>query len=54
MLSVRSAVTLALVLFVLAEYSKAMPTIDKDKERFLNNVNVSTKEKPILTHFPFF
>lgn len=45
MLSVQSTVALALMLFVLAEYSAAMPTIDKDKARFFNNVNVSRKIK---------
>lgn len=40
--SVRSAVALALMLFVLVEWSRAMPT-DKDKERLLNAVDVSTK-----------
>lgn len=54
MLSVRNAITLALMLLVLAEYSESMPAIDKDKERFFNSVNVSIKRKltwhsPILT-----
>ncbi|KYN18132.1 PREDICTED: allatostatin C-like [Trachymyrmex cornetzi] len=40
MLSVQSTVALALMLFVLAEYSATMPTIDKDKARFFNNVNL--------------
>jgi len=45
MLSVQSTIALALMLFVLVEYSAAMPTIDKDKARYLNNVNVSKKIK---------
>ncbi|KYN31907.1 Prohormone-1 [Trachymyrmex septentrionalis] len=40
MLSVQSTVALALMLFILVEYSAAMPTTDKDKARFLNNVNL--------------
>lgn len=44
-MSVRNAITLALMLLVLAEYSESMPAIDKDRERFLNSVNVSTKRK---------
>ncbi|KAL6266949.1 allatostatin C-like [Pogonomyrmex barbatus] len=40
MLSVRSAVALVLMLFILAEYSGAMPTTDKDKERLLNSVEL--------------
>lgn len=39
--SVRNAATLALVLLVLAEWSVAMPTADKDKDRLLNTVDVS-------------
>ncbi|XP_011866729.1 PREDICTED: prohormone-1-like [Vollenhovia emeryi] len=38
MTSVRSAVTLTLMLLVLVEYSRTMPAIDK--ERFLDNVNL--------------
>jgi len=45
MLSVQGAVALALMLFVLAEYSGSMPAIDKDKDRFLSNVNVSRKRR---------
>ncbi|XP_011168988.1 allatostatin C isoform X2 [Solenopsis invicta] len=40
MLSIRSVVTVALMLFVFAEYTGAMPTIDKDKDRFLKNMNL--------------
>jgi len=43
MLSTRSAIALALMLFVLAKWSAAMPTTDKDKERLLNTVDVSIK-----------
>jgi len=39
--SVRNIAALALVLLVLAEWSAAMPTTDKDKERLLNTVDVS-------------
>ncbi|XP_011695287.1 PREDICTED: prohormone-1-like [Wasmannia auropunctata] len=49
MLSIRSAVALALMLFVLAEYSGAMPTIDKDKDRFLNNVDLVDDDGSIET-----
>ncbi|KAL0119741.1 hypothetical protein PUN28_007881 [Cardiocondyla obscurior] len=47
MLSVRSAVTLALLLFILAEYSEAMPAIDKEK--LLNNVNLMNDDGSIET-----
>ncbi|XP_036142777.1 allatostatin C isoform X2 [Monomorium pharaonis] len=40
MLSARGAITMALMLFVLAEYSGAMPSIDKDKDRLLKNINL--------------
>lgn len=43
MLSARGAVALALVLVVLAGHSGAMPAIDRDKDRFSQNVDVSRK-----------
>jgi len=45
MLSVQGAVALALMLFVLAEYSGSMPAIDRDKDKFLSNVDVSRKRR---------
>jgi len=45
MLSARSAIALTLVLLVLAKWSVAMPTTDKDKERLLNTVDVSMRQR---------
>ncbi|EFN89652.1 allatostatin C [Harpegnathos saltator] len=48
--SVRSAIALALVLFVFAEWSRAMPAIDKDnKERILNAVDLMDDDGNIET-----
>ncbi|XP_029677371.1 allatostatin C [Formica exsecta] len=47
--SVRNAATLALVLLVLAEWSVAMPTADKDKDRLLNTVDLIDDDGSIET-----
>lgn len=49
MLSARSAIALALVLLVLAEWSAAMPATDKDKERLLNTVDLIDDDGSIET-----
>ncbi|XP_070172681.1 allatostatin C [Polyergus mexicanus] len=47
--SVRNAITLALMLLVLAEWSMAMPTADKDKDRLLNTVDLIDDDGSIET-----
>ncbi|XP_012222697.1 allatostatin C [Linepithema humile] len=49
MLSVRSALAIALMLFILVEWSGAMPTIDKDKERLMNSVDLIDDDGSIET-----
>ncbi|EFN70796.1 Prohormone-1 [Camponotus floridanus] len=49
MSSVRNIAALALVLLVLAEWSAAMPTTDKDKERLLNTVDLIDDDGSIET-----
>ncbi|KAH0945962.1 hypothetical protein HN011_009275 [Eciton burchellii] len=49
MLSARSAIALTLVLLVLAKWSVAMPTTDKDKERLLNTVDLIDDDGSIET-----
>ncbi|KYM98998.1 PREDICTED: allatostatin C-like [Cyphomyrmex costatus] len=40
MLSIQSIIVLTLMIFILAEYSGAMPMLDKDKDRFSDNINL--------------
>ncbi|XP_014471590.1 PREDICTED: allatostatin C-like [Dinoponera quadriceps] len=47
--SVRSAIALALVLFLFAECSRAMPAVDKDKDRLLNTVDLMDDDGNIET-----
>ncbi|XP_032688105.1 allatostatin C [Odontomachus brunneus] len=47
--SVRSAIALALVLSLFAEWSQAMPAMDKDKDRLLNAVDLMDDDGNIET-----
>ncbi|XP_020296756.1 allatostatin C-like [Pseudomyrmex gracilis] len=48
-MSVRSAFALVLLLFILVEWSQSMPTMDKDKDRFLKNVDLIDDDGSIET-----